>query len=128
LKSEFQELSGEQIRDLRLAGQEITTERRFPRLAYLGDSTPGGLDKNPEMYEAEILITELTFVSPGHRKGKIHKLGHIHLDDLVARRDRFHNQLIIASHFSTRYHHRQIEHFVSQAFPDMLDGRLQLWL
>ncbi len=128
LKSEFQDLSGEQIRDLRLAGQEVTTERRFPRVAYLGDSTPGGLDKNPEMYKAEILITELTFVAPGHRKGKIHKLGHIHLDDLVARKDYFENQLVIASHFSTRYHDRQIEHFVKQALPDMLDGRLHLWL
>ena len=51
-----------------------------------------------------MLICEMTFVAPDHRKDKIHKFGHMHLDDLVERRDRFKNELIIAAHFSTRYH------------------------
>ncbi|MCA9171219.1 MAG: metal-dependent hydrolase, partial [Planctomycetales bacterium] len=84
--------------------------------------------ENPVMYDAEILIMEMTFVAPGHRPQLIRKLGHIHLDDVVARRDRFNNQLVIASHFSTRYHPKQIQHYVSRALPDMLDGRLHLWL
>ena len=128
LKPEYQDLSGDQIRDLRLSGTEVSEERRIAKLAYLGDSTPKGLDNNPIMYEAEILITELTFVSPDHRKQKIHKLGHIHLDDLVERRDKFKNQLIIAGHLSTRYHEKQVARFVNKALPDMLDGRLHLWL
>ena len=100
----------------------------MPRLAYLGDSTAAGLDRCPAMYEAQVLITELTFVAPGHRKDKIQKFGHMHLDDLLARRERFKNELIIAAHFSTRYSAPQIKHWVSQAVPDMLDGRLHLWL
>lgn len=128
LKPEYLELSGEQIRDIRLSGKEVTHETRFPRLAYLGDSTPRGLDDNPVMYEAEILITELTFVSPEHRPKMIRKLGHIHLDDLVYRKEQFENKLVIAAHLSTRYHPKQVERFVKKAFPDMLDGRLKLWL
>jgi ribonuclease Z len=128
LKRQFQTLTGPQIRDLRLAGTEVTEEHRRGLVAYLGDSAPEGLDRNPEMYEADILISELTFVAPGHRKDKIHKLGHIHLDDIVARRERFRNQIVIAAHFSTRYHSRQIRNFVEQALPDMLDGRLHLWI
>ena len=128
LKQEFQGLSGEQIRDLRLAGQEVSQSVRIPKLAYLGDSTPRGLDDNPEMFSAEILITEMTFVAPHHRPEKIRKLGHIHLDDLVARREQFENRLIIAAHLSTRYHPRQVERFVKKALPDLLDGRLHLWL
>lgn len=128
LRPEFAHLSGEQIRDLRLGGTEVTHELRMPRVAYLGDSTAAGLDRCPAMYEAQVLITELTFVAPGHRKDKIQKFGHMHLDDLVARRERFKNELIIAAHFSTRYSTQQIKHWVSQALPDMLDGRLQLWL
>ena len=128
LKPEYSELRGDQIRDLRQAGEEVTVEHRVPRLAYLGDSTPVGLDENPVMYESEVLITEMTFLAPDHRKQKIHKLGHIHLDDIVARKDRFQNQLVIATHFSTRYHARQIEAIVKKAMPDMLDGRLHLWL
>ncbi len=128
LKPEYRELSGEQIRDLRLAGQEVTHETRIAKVAYLGDSTPQGLDDCPAMYDAEILICEMTFVSPDHRKDKIHKHGHMHLDDFVDRRDRFNNQLVIAGHLSTRYHPRQVRAFVEKRIPDMLDGRLHLWL
>jgi ribonuclease Z len=128
LKPEFQDLEGHQIRDLRLGGTEVTSEIRIPRLAYLGDSSPGGLDACPAMFRAEVLIMELTFVAPRHRKDKIHKFGHMHLDDLLERREKFQNQLIIASHFSTRYHPNQIRQCVTAALPDMLDGRLQLWI
>lgn len=128
LKEEYVGLNGEQIRDIRLAGNEVSAEQRIPRLAYLGDSSIDGLDDAAIMYEAEVLIMEMTFVSPHHRKDKIHKMGHIHLDDVVARVDKFQNKLVIASHFSTRYHKRQVIKFVEKAIPDMLDGRLKLWL
>lgn len=128
LKAEYQHLTGEQIRDLRLGGAEVTEERRIPRVAYLGDSSPEGLDNCPAMFEAEVLITELTFVAPSHRKDKIHKFGHIHLDDLIERRERFRNELILAGHLSARYTAQQVRRLVAQALPDMLDGRLQLWL
>ncbi len=128
LKEEYHGLSGDQIRDIRLSGVEVSEEHRFAKVAYLGDSAPDGLDRCPQMYQAEILIMEMTFVAPHHRKEKIHKMGHIHLDDVIARQGRFENQLIIASHFSTRYHKRQITTFVEKALPGMLDGRLRLWL
>jgi ribonuclease Z len=128
LKQEYLGLAGDQIRDLRLAGTEVTEERRIPIVAYLGDSAPAGLDACPAMYEAQVLIAEMTFVAPGHRKEKIHKNGHMHLDDFIERRDRFRNELIIAGHFSTRYHDRQIRRYVEKSLPDMLGGRLHLWL
>ena len=127
-KPEYQNLSGNEIRDLRLGGTEVTEERRLARVAYLGDSAPEGLDACPAMYEAQVLITEMTFVAPGHRKDKIHKFGHMHLDDLLARREKFKNELIIAGHFSTRYNLKQVRQFVEKAAPDMFDGRLHLWL
>ena len=119
---------GRTVRDLRLSGVEVTEERRLPLVAYLGDSSPAGLDANPAMYEAQVLISEMTFVAPSHRKEKIHKHGHMHLDDYLERRDRFKNERIIVGHFSTRYHERQIRHYVEKALPDMLEGRLHLWL
>ena len=106
LKPEYLELAGHQIRDLRMQGVEITDERRIPIIAYTGDTAPAGLDNCPAMFDAQVLITELTFLAPRHRKDKIHKFGHMHLDDLVDRRDRFNNELIIAGHFSTRYPHQ----------------------
>jgi ribonuclease Z len=128
LKSQFSELTGPQIRDLRLGGTEVTEERRIPLFAYLGDSAPEGLDACPAMYEAQVLVLEITFVAPSHRKDKIHKFGHIHLDDIVERRERFKNELVIASHFSTRYSRKRVADVISRAVPDMFDGRLHLWL
>jgi len=128
LKPELQGLAGDAIRDLRLAGHEVTDEMRMPLVAYLGDSTPEGLDLCPAMYEAKVLIMEVTFVAPRHRKERIHKFGHMHLDDVVQRRERFANELIIASHFSTRYHASQIRHYVQKSLPDLLDGRMHLWI
>jgi ribonuclease Z len=128
LNPEFASLTGDQIRDLRLSGIEVTHEVRVPIVAYLGDSAPNGLDANPAMYEAKVLIAEMTFVAPSHRKEKIHKHGHMHLDDFVERRDRFKNEWIIAAHFSTRYHKSHIRKFVERQLPDHLGGRLHLWI
>lgn len=128
LKAQYQSLTGEQIRDIRLSGAQVTEERRMPLLAYTGDTSPEGLDANPALYETKILITEMSFIAPSHRKDKIHKHGHMHLDDWVERQARFKNELVIASHFSTRYHDKQIRHYVRRALPDMLGGRLHLWL
>ena len=58
----------------------------------------------------------------------IHKFGHTHLDDLIARADRFENEVIIASHFSTRLHPDQIQRIVEKRLPESLQGRLKVWL
>jgi ribonuclease Z len=128
LKREYAELTGDQIRGLRLAGTPITDEVRIPMVAYLGDTAPRALDENPEFYQAKILIAEMTFIAKSHRKELIHKSGHMHLDDFVQRQAKFKNELIIAGHFSTRYNLNQAERIVQAVLPDMLGGRLNLWL
>ncbi len=128
LKPEYHHCSGPEIRDLRLSGVEVSKEIRLPRLAYLGDTAPPGLDRNPEAFEAEILILEMTFVAKTERPEKIHKYGHMHLDDFLDRADQFKNDWIIASHFSTRLHPDLIQRIVSKALPDQLRERLKIWL
>lgn len=128
LKPEFHDLSGPEIRDLKVAGTEITTETRVPVVGYTGDTSPPGLDDNPDFYRTKILISELTFVAPEHRREKIHKHGHMHIDDYRERADRFENEVIIAGHLSTRYNANQARRFVRRTLPEMLDGRLRLWL
>ena len=70
----------------------------------------------------------MTFVAPQHRKDKIHKHGHMHLDDFLARRDQMENELIVAAHFSVRYTKNQVLRMVEKKLPGLLDGRLKLWL
>jgi ribonuclease Z len=128
LKEEYHGLPGERIRDLRLAGTAVTREVRTPLLAYTGDTSPAGLDNYPPVFEAKILITEVSFIRPNHRREKIHKFGHMHLDDVVERADRFRNELIIFSHFSTRYHANEIRRFIDGKLPANLQERVKLWL
>ncbi|WP_419192502.1 MBL fold metallo-hydrolase [Kolteria novifilia] len=128
LKQEYLGLEGHEIRDLRLSGVDVTHEVRLPLVTFIGDSNPSVLDTNPDCYRSRILILEMTFVAAGHRREKIHKFGHMHLDDIVERADRFENELIIASHFSTRYHEQQIRRMVERRLPASLRGRLLLWI
>ena len=128
LKAEYHGLPNDRIRDLRLSGVEVAEEVRSPLVAYLGDSSPEGLDACPDAFRAKVLILEMTFLAPGHRREHIHKYGHMHLDDIVERADRFRNELVIASHFSTRYHDDHIRRLADKAIPPELRERLLLWL
>ncbi len=128
LKPEYQDLSGPEIRDLRLSGTEVSGEVRMPIVCYCGDTAPQGLDNCDAVYESKILITELTFFRPEHRKEKIHKFGHTHLDDLVDRAERFQNELIILGHLSTRYHPDQLRRAVEKRLPESLKKRVELWV
>lgn len=128
LRPEFQGLPGDQIRDLRLGGEDVTHEVRVPLVCYVGDSAPAGLDGYPPIYEAQVLITELTFFRPEHRKEKIHKFGHTHLDDIVDRAGKFKNELIIFAHFSTRYQDQHIRAAIEQKLPASMKDRVKLWI
>jgi ribonuclease Z len=128
LKEEFQGLTGEQIRDLRLSGTQVTRELRTPILAYTGDTSPAGLDNFPAVYEAKVLITEMSFIRAKHRREKIHKFGHMHIDDFVERAEKFKNELIVCAHFSTRYNEDEIRRVVEAKLPEVLRGRVKLWI
>ncbi|MDR2438732.1 MAG: metal-dependent hydrolase [Planctomycetaceae bacterium] len=127
LKEEYRLLDEPAIRNLAISGVEVSQEIRLPKVAYLGDSRIHTLDENPIMFQADILIMELSFVAKRHRGEQIHKYGHIHLDDIVDRQHLFQNAVVIASHFSTRYLDTEIETTVHRRLPDMLNGRLILW-
>jgi ribonuclease Z len=128
LKEEYHGLPGDQIRDLRLSGVAVTREVRTPLVAYTGDTSPAGLDAYPPVFQAKVLITEMSFIRAKHRREKIHKFGHMHLDDFIERADRFENELIICAHFSTRYHPDEVRRMVEARLPPRLRERVRLWL
>jgi len=128
LKPELQGLSQDEIRDRKLAGEDVTAEIRVPLVCYTGDTSPRGLDDCEAAFRSRILITELTFYRPEHRREKIHKFGHMHLDDFVERADQFQNDLIIVGHFSTRYHESQLERALQKRVPEQLRDRIEIWI
>lgn len=127
LKPEYTGLAGEQIRDLRQSGIAVTEEMRIPMLCYTGDTSPAGLDENPVVYEARILITEMSFVRVNHPREKIHGFGHMHIDDFIERAERFQNELVIAAHVSSRYEIEETKEAVASFVPERLRGRMHVW-
>src|SRR5262245_40985277 len=128
LKEEYHGLPGEKIRDLRLSGVGVTREVRLPLVCYTGDTSPAGLDGYPPAFEAKLLITEMSFIRPNHRREKIHKFGHMHLDDFLERADRFKNEVIVCAHFSTRYHPNEVRRILDAKLPESLKQRVKLWI
>lgn len=128
LRPDLQGMTQNQIRELRLSGEEVTHEVRVPIVCYTGDTAPLGLDSEPAVYQSQILITEMTFYRPEHRKEKIHKFGHTHLDDIIDRTDKFQNELIILSHFSTRYQDKPLRAAVEAKLPEKIKSRVHLWM
>lgn len=128
LKEEYLGLPGDKIRDLRQSGVAVTREVRTPILAYTGDTSPAGIDNCPAVFEAKVLITEMSFIRPNHRREKIHKFGHMHLDDFLERADRFKNELIVCAHFSTRYHPQEVRKLLEAKLPESLRDRVKLWI
>ena len=126
LKPAYLDLSGPEIRDLKESGVEITYEVRLPRVAYLGDSTIRGSTRHP--YIPSRYPDHRDDIRLRRRDGRYAQAsGHIHLNDIVRRQDRFENKLIIAGHFSARYTNQVILSRVHAALPDLLGGRLHLW-
>ncbi len=70
----------------------------------------------------------MSFIRAKHRREKIHKFGHMHLDDFIERADRFKNELIICGHFSTRYGDDEVRRIVDAKLPDNLRKRVKLWI
>lgn len=127
LKPELHGLTGDQIRDLRQSGQEVTDEVLTPLVCFTGDTSAPGLDAHPDVGRAEVLITEMTFFRPDHRREKIRKFGHLHLDDLLERADQLQNELIILAHLSTRTHDSEAQRRINQVVPEDLRRRMVLW-
>jgi ribonuclease Z len=128
LKEDLVGAGEDEIRKRRLGGEDVTREVRMPLVCYCGDTAPAGLDNYDPVFQSRVLITEMTFFRPDHRKDKIHKFGHTHLDDIIERAERFENELIILAHFSTRYQEGQIRREVKKRLPESLRDRVELWV
>ena len=128
LKEDLVGVDEDEIRKRRLGGEDVTREVRMPLVCYCGDTAPAGLDNYDPVFQSRVLITEMTFFRPDHRKDKIHKFGHTHLDDIIERAERFENELIILGHFSTRYQEDQLRREVQKRLPESLRDRVELWV
>jgi len=101
LKEEYLGMSGPELVKLKKQGIEIQYRLEVPLVAYLGDTTMGPVFENPDVQNAEVLITECTFYDADHKyKAKAGR--HLHLDHFMDVIAKLKNRDIVLIHVSRR--------------------------
>jgi ribonuclease Z len=101
LLDQYQDLAGPQLVELKRQGVQITRRVELPRVAYCGDTAPGGFLELDYVRDSQVLLLECTFVEAEHydraRAGY-----HIHVSDLSEIVPKLRNERIVLSHLSRR--------------------------
>ena len=111
LKPELLGTPGPELVKMRNAGVEIQYRVEVPMVAFLGDTTLGNVFDQPDVQNAQILITETTFFDPDH-KAKAKAGRHLHLDHLVDLLPKLKNEYIVIGHVSRRTGIRRARHLL----------------
>jgi ribonuclease Z len=127
LKSEYEKTDGPELGALRKRGVEVADEFLHPLLYYTGDTDRGILENNDEIFKAEVLMIECSFVEDGHQD-RAARYRHIHFDDIADFADRFENEIILLTHFSRRYSREEIRDTIRRRCPAVLRERIRLAL
>jgi ribonuclease Z len=101
LKQEYIGTPGPELAAMKRQGVEIQYRLEVPMIAYLGDTTAGPVFEHPDVQNAEILLTEVTFFDADHRtKAKLGK--HLHLEQFLQVLPNLKNQAIVLIHVTRR--------------------------
>lgn len=101
LKPEYLGTAGPELVKMKARGIEIQYRLEVPLVAYLGDTTMGAVFDDPDVQNAEVLVTECTFFEADHKlKAKAGR--HLHVDHLAAALPRLKNRDIVLVHVSRR--------------------------
>ncbi len=125
LKLEFQGHTNEEIIALRKRGVGVSEEVEVLRVAFTGDTTVEGLDRNPELYTADLLVMEVSFVDDTLNAKEARSRGHMHLDDVVERAHLFQNKELLFTHFSARHSPKGIQEALRTRLPADLYARVR---
>jgi ribonuclease Z len=116
LKEQYVGLPQAKLVELKEAGEQITYIKQVPLVTYMGDTAPGSHFTRPEVTGAKILITECTFLEPGHRdRARVGK--HLHLSDIVKLLPTLECQALVITHLSRRTHLGQAREQIDKAIP-----------
>jgi ribonuclease Z len=123
LKEEYAGLPQEKLVELKKQGREIAQTLKIPLICYTGDTAWGPHFDRDDVLNAKVLITECTFMEPGHRKragiGK-----HLHLDHILDLLERSTAEAIVLTHLSRRTHIGQVRRTIQQYVPAEQQDRL----
>jgi len=101
LRPDLVGLPQEKLVELKKQGEQITQTLEIPLVCYTGDTCWGTHFEREDVINAKILITECTFLEPGHR-GRANVGRHLHLDDITRLVRRSNADAVVLTHLSRR--------------------------
>ncbi len=128
LKPEHQALPGEEIARLRREGVPgIFDELERLELAYATDTLSKVLETAPSILESRVLILECTYLDQKRTVEETQERLHVHLDEIIARADRFQNEALVLMHFSQLYAPEQVRELIRERVPPSLHERIRVF-
>jgi len=118
-------LPGTELQLRRERGETITRAVTTPVLAYLADTGPEVFERVPALADAEVLVTECTFLRPSDRE-RARRFGHTHLDDIAALAPSLRCRHLVLTHLSRRHRLAEGASRIEEALAGKLAGRLHL--
>lgn len=101
LKPELAGTPGPELVAMKKKGIEIQYRTEVPLVAFVGDTTAGPVFDQPDIQNAQVLITECTFFDSDHRaKAKAGR--HLHVEQFAEIIPKLKNQHIVISHVTRR--------------------------
>jgi ribonuclease Z len=124
LRADLRGLTGPEIAARRRAGEVVSEHDDRLELAYATDTLITALDHAPELYEARVLVMECTFLDDKKPIEAARAGCHVHLDEIVERADKFHNDAIVMMHTSQLYAPDQVADLLDRRVPPALRARI----
>jgi len=125
LRPELVGLPQEKLVQMKHRGEPITQVMEIPLVCFTGDTMWGTHFDRPDVLEAKILITECTFVEPGHRdRAGVGR--HLHLDDVVNLMDRSKAEAVVLTHLSRRTSMTTVRKQLEMKIPPQHQDRVHL--
>lgn len=123
LREEFVGLDQPKLVELKQQGVEITKINEIPLVCFTGDTMWGEHFDRPDVLNAKILITECTFLEPGHRdRADVGK--HLHLEHIARLLDKSQAEAVILTHLSRRTHIAEARKMIDAGIPRKHHDRL----
>jgi ribonuclease Z len=124
LRPEFADLPGAEIGRRRQAGEKLFSPVERFELAYVTDTLPLILEREPDVLRAETLILECTFLDDRKSIAAARAGCHIHLDELLHLADRIESEAIVLMHFSQLYKPHEVRQILERRLPTDLYSRV----
>jgi ribonuclease Z len=98
----------------------IEESQRVPVLSFTGDTRVEVLERTPELAQTECLVIEASFLDELVPTAQAREMGHVHLDELIARAELLPRRDVVFSHFSARYSADDVRGILERKLPDSL--------